>query len=167
MPGDVLLIEGLDLAPKGTRPAHILRWVAPLASKPKVPPRAKLVAARPLAFDVAALRRACLCFEQAVTWPKAARAPLNTGLLKCLGKPRLNLQATSSMLPSGSTLEPAPATSHQDRALTARGRTARADAGSRRTETASPKGGWVDARAFGFECLKARCALTCARLNIA
>ena len=36
----VLSIEGLDLAPEGTRPASIVRWVAPLASEPKPPPRA-------------------------------------------------------------------------------------------------------------------------------
>ena len=58
MPGDVLLIEGLDLAPKGTRPGRIVRWVTPIANEPKPPPRAKLVAARPLGFGFALLRRA-------------------------------------------------------------------------------------------------------------
>ena len=47
MPGDVLLIEGLGSARSSTEPARIVRWVVPPASKPKPPPRAKLVAARP------------------------------------------------------------------------------------------------------------------------
>ena len=40
MPGDVLLIEGLDLAHDSTRPARIVRWVVPHESKPKPAPRA-------------------------------------------------------------------------------------------------------------------------------
>ena len=47
MPGHVRLIELLGSAPGGTEPACIVRWVTPPASKPKPPPRAKLVAARP------------------------------------------------------------------------------------------------------------------------
>jgi len=41
------LIEWLGSAPSGTEPACIVRWVVTPASKPKPPPRAKLVAARP------------------------------------------------------------------------------------------------------------------------
>ena len=52
------MIEGLGSAPSGTEPAHIVRWVAPLANKPKPPPRAKLVAARPERFGLALLREA-------------------------------------------------------------------------------------------------------------
>ena len=47
MPGDVLLIEGLGSAPSTTEPASIVRWEVQPASKPKPPPQAKLVAARP------------------------------------------------------------------------------------------------------------------------
>jgi hypothetical protein len=60
LPGDVLSIEGLGSAFWGTRPARIVRWVTPPANKPKPPPRAKLVAARPLVFGFALLRRACI-----------------------------------------------------------------------------------------------------------
>ena len=58
MPGDVLLIEGLGSAPSSTEPARIVRWVTPPASKPKPPPRAKLVAARPGQPCLALLREA-------------------------------------------------------------------------------------------------------------
>jgi len=47
LPGHVLSIEGLGSAPSSTEPARIVRWVEPPTSKPKPPPRAKLVAARP------------------------------------------------------------------------------------------------------------------------
>ena len=58
MPGDVLLIEGLGSARSSTEPARIVRWVVPPASKPKPPPRAKLVAARPEQPCLALLREA-------------------------------------------------------------------------------------------------------------
>ena len=41
------MIEWLGSAPSGTEPACIVRWVVPPANKPKPPPRAKQVAARP------------------------------------------------------------------------------------------------------------------------
>ena len=47
MPGHVRLIEWLGSAPSSTEPACIVLWVAPPANRPKLPPRAKLVAARP------------------------------------------------------------------------------------------------------------------------
>jgi hypothetical protein len=58
LPGDVLLIEGLGSAPSSTEPARIVGWAVQPASKPKPPPRAKLVAARPEQPCLALLREA-------------------------------------------------------------------------------------------------------------
>ena len=69
MPGDVLSIEGLGSALCGTRPARIVRWVAPLANKPKPPPRANFVATWPVVLGSVFLRRARIVTEQAVASP--------------------------------------------------------------------------------------------------
>jgi hypothetical protein len=62
LPGAVLSIEGLGSG-RGTQPARIVRWVAPLTSKRPPPARAaqQRVPARPFAFGFALLRRACVC----------------------------------------------------------------------------------------------------------
>ena len=98
MPGDVLSIEGLGSALGGTQPARIVRWVALPASKRTPPARAaqQLVPSRPLAFGFALLRRACICFEQAVTSQSVARTSTDSAFLqpsKTLGSDRNALVA--------------------------------------------------------------------------
>jgi len=122
LPGDVLSIEGLGSALWGTQPASIVRWVALPASKPKPPARAaqQLVPARPVVFGFALLRRACICFECAVTLQSAARALLGIEVLvRC-----------ASLLNAGWVPEPELGSNRCGRALAASeaGRTARADA---------------------------------------
>ena len=122
--GGEVLVEGLGSAPSSTEPASIVRWVAPPANKPKPPPRAKLVAARPV-FGFALPRRACICTEQAVTAPSATRALPNIEFLSpprklCAGK-----QTFSSLLNAGALHRFVLATSHCGSALAANGRTAR------------------------------------------
>ena len=83
MPGRVLSMEGLGSALWGTRPARIVRWVAPPTSKRTPPARAaqQLVPARSLAFGFALLRRACICFDRTVRLQDAARTSLSIGVL--------------------------------------------------------------------------------------
>lgn len=146
----VLSIEGLGSALGGTRPASIVRWVAPLANKPKPPPRAKLVAARPLVFGFALPRRACIGFDEAVTWSNEARALMSIGFFVLVRKLCARNQAFSSLPNAGSAHRAEPAPNHCGRALTANGRAACACTGT----TAS--------------CIQLRggCALACACICI-
>ena len=84
MPGDVLSIEGLGSAFCGTQPARIVRWVTTPTSKRTPPARAaqQLVPARPVVFGFALLRRACICFEKAVTLQSATWALPNIEFLR-------------------------------------------------------------------------------------
>jgi len=130
LPGDVLLIEGLGSAPSSTEPARIVRWVVQLASKPKPPPRAKLVAARPELLGLARQRETdewLSCTEEngLNPWPLASqklqrRPALEKGAEGALEKHGLLTEDTTREL-----VRLAHASRTKSGALAAKGRTAR------------------------------------------
>ena len=125
MPGQVLSIEWLGSALSGTRPARIVRWVAPPANELKPPPRAKRVAARPPAFGFALLRRACIRRDQAVTSMSASWTLPDIEFLVLSRKLCASRKAFSSLLNERSVSRVEPVPNRCDLALAANGRTAR------------------------------------------
>ena len=121
------------------------------ANKPKPPPRAELVAAWPLAFGFALLRRACIETEQAVTL-------LIIGFLGSMSKLCATQQASSLLPNAGSLHRDEPASSRCGRALAAKGRTAHANATTNFVALAPACVGFTAGDVQAFECqrLKAR-----------
>ena len=135
-------MEGLGIA-CGAEPACIvLRLTLLASSKPKPPPRVKLVAERPLAFGFALLRRACIGIEHAATSQSEAPALLDIGFLL----------PSCSLFNAGSVLKHGLATNHCGRALAANGRTARSDAARNFDELVRPCFRLPAWKVHAFEC---------------